>query len=69
MNDLILLSASAGGGVTGLESLGTVFSQFTTWMGSIVTTMTSEGNGIMLIPVGIFCVGAAIGLAGRLIGR
>lgn len=52
-----------------MASLGTLFTQFTTWMGSIVSTMTSEGNEIMLIPIGIMVVGAAIGLAGRLIGR
>lgn len=52
-----------------MASIGTVFTQFTSWMGSIVSTMTAEGNEIMLIPVGIFVVGAAIGLAGRLIGR
>lgn len=56
-------------GVASMSSIGTLFTQFTTWMGSIVTTMTSEGNEIMLIPVGIMCVGAAIGLASRLIGR
>lgn len=52
-----------------MTSLTTLFSQFGTWMTSIVTTMTAEGNEIMLLPVGIFVVGAAIGLAGRLIGR
>lgn len=56
-----------GGNV--MSSIGTLFTQFTTWMGNIVTTMTAEGNEIMLIPVGIMCVGAAIGLASRLIGR
>lgn len=53
----------------GMSSLTTLFTQFTTWMTSIVTTMTAEGNEIMLLPIGIFVVGAAIGLAGRLIGR
>lgn len=57
------------GAVNVMAGLGTLFTQFTTWMGSIVTTMTTEGNEIMLLPVGIFVVGAAIGLAGRLIGR
>lgn len=52
-----------------MSSIGTLFTQFTTWMGNIVTTMTADGNEIMLIPVGIMCVGAAIGLAARLIGR
>lgn len=54
---------------TSMTSLGTLFTQFTTWMGNIVTTMTASGNEIMLLPVGVFVVGAAIGLAGRLIGR
>lgn len=52
-----------------MTQVATVFTQITTWMGNIVSTMTSEGNEIMLIPVGIFVVGAAIGLASRLIGR
>lgn len=52
-----------------MTGLGTLFTQFTTWMGTIVSTMTKEGNEIMLIPVGIMVVGAVIGLAGRLIGR
>lgn len=38
-------------------------------MTSIVGTMTTEGNEIMLLPIGVFCVGAAIGLASRIIGR
>ncbi len=53
----------------GLTSVGELFTQITTWMGSMVTTMTADGNEIMLIPVGIFVAGAIIGLAGRLIGR
>lgn len=52
-----------------MSSITTLFTSFTGWMGDIVSTMTSEGNEIMLIPVGIMCVGAAIGLASRLIGR
>ena len=52
-----------------MTSIGTLFTQFTSWMTSIVTTMTAEGNEIMLIPVGIMVVGAVIGLASRLIGR
>lgn len=52
-----------------MTGLATLFSTFTGWMGNIVTTMTAEGNEIMLLPIGIFVVGAAIGLAGRLIGR
>lgn len=53
---------------SGLTSLGTLFTQFMTWLGNIVTTMTTSGNEIMLLGVGVFCVGAAIGLARRIIG-
>lgn len=56
-------------GGSALTGLTTLFTQFTTWMGNIVKTMTTEGNEIMLLPLGVFVVGAAIGLAGRLIGR
>lgn len=54
---------------TGLESVVTVVGELFSQMGEVVSTMTAEGNGIMLIPVGIFVAGAAIGLASRLIGR
>lgn len=52
-----------------MTGLTTLFSTFTGWMGDIVGTMTTEGNEIMLLPIGVFVVGAAIGLASRLIGR
>lgn len=52
---------------TGLEALGTIFTQFMTWIGSLVTTIVN--TPLLLLPVGIFCVGAVIGLANRLIGR
>ena len=52
---------------TGLEALGTIFTQIMTWMSDLVTTIISKP--ILLIPVGIFVVGAVIGLASRLIGR
>ena len=50
---------------TGLENLGTVFTQVTTWLTNIVTTITS--SPILLMGLGIFVVGAVIGLAYRLI--
>lgn len=52
---------------TGLEALGTIFTQVMTWVGSLVSTIADEP--LLLLPVGIFVVGAVIGLAGRLIGR
>lgn len=57
------------GGVNVMAGIATVFSAMTGYMGDIVTTMTKTGNEIMLLPIGIFVVGAAIGLASRLIGR
>ena len=54
---------------TGMDSLTTIFGQLMTWVGSLLNTITAEGNEILLIPVGIFVVGAIIGLCSRLIGR
>ena len=51
----------------GLEALGTIFQQIMTWVGNLVTTIADQP--LLLLPVGIFVVGAVIGLAGRLIGR
>lgn len=51
----------------GMTSLGTIFTQIMTWVGSLVTTISAEP--LLLLPVGIFVVGAVIGLASRLIGR
>ena len=55
------------GVATGLEALGTIFTQIMTWVGSLVSTIADQP--LLLLPVGIFVVGAVIGLAGRLIGR
>lgn len=52
---------------TGLEALGTIFTQLMSWVSSLVTTITA--SPLLLLPVGIFVAGAVIGLAGRLIGR
>ena len=48
-----------------LTNLGTVFTQVTSWMGSIVDVIT--GHPIYLIGLGIFVTGAVIGLGYRLI--
>lgn len=55
------------GTTTALSGVGTVFSQFGTWVGNLVGVIVDEP--LLLIPVGIFCFGAVIGLAKRLIGR
>lgn len=61
----MVLAAEVTGG--GLSTLGSIFTQIMTWTSSLVSTIASEP--LLLLPVGIFCVGAVIGLAGRLIGR
>lgn len=62
-----MLTVMDAAGATGLEALGTIFTQVMTWMTSLVSTIAS--SPLLLIPVGIFVVGAVIGLASRLIGR
>lgn len=52
---------------TGMTALGTIFTQIMSWVGDLVSTIADEP--LLLLPVGIFVVGAVIGLAGRLIGR
>lgn len=55
------------GAATGLENIGTVAEFLWDQIGNVVTTITSQP--LLLIPVGIFVAGAAIGLAKRFIGR
>lgn len=47
-----------------LTALGTVFSQLMTWIGSLVTTIST--TPLLLLPVGVFVAGAVIGLGFRL---
>lgn len=49
----------------GIENLGTLFTTITGWLTSIVSTITS--SPLLLLGLGIFVVGAVIGLAYRLI--
>lgn len=50
-----------------MTTLGSIFTQFMTWMSSIVETIAS--NEILMLGLGIWAVGAAIGLAKRIIGH
>lgn len=52
---------------TSLTTLGSVYTQLMSWIGTVVTTIASEP--LLLLPVGIFVTGAVIGLAKRFIGR
>lgn len=52
---------------TAMATLGTLFTEFLGWMGEIVTTIAS--NEILMLGLGIWVVGAAIGLAKRIIGH
>lgn len=59
---LLTLQASSDAGLT---NLGSLFTQFTSWMTSMVSTITS--SPILMLGLGVFAVGAVIGLAYRLI--
>lgn len=48
-----------------LSNLGTVFTQITSWVQSIVSTITA--SPVLMIGLGIFVVGGVIGLGYRLI--
>lgn len=48
-----------------LANLGTVFTQITSWVKDIVSTITA--SPILMIGLGIFVVGGVIGLGYRLI--
>lgn len=50
---------------SGMDNLSTLFTQFTGWMVSLVNTITS--SPLLMLGLGIFTVGAVIGLAYRLI--
>lgn len=60
-------SVSATSGENGLSNVGVVAEFLWTQIASVVTTIVS--TPLLLIPVGIFVAGAAIGLAKRFIGR
>lgn len=60
----VTTSATSTGG---LENVGTVATFLWEQIGDVVTTIVS--TPLLLIPVGIFVAGAAIGLAKRFIGR
>lgn len=53
--------------VTPMDNLSTVVGQLLTWVGQVLSTITS--NALLLIPFAIFVVGAVIGLVKRLMGR
>lgn len=59
----MLLTGTTGG----LDNVGAVAEFLWDQIGNVVTTIIS--TPLLLIPVGIFVAGAAIGLAKRFIGR
>lgn len=64
MMEFLPMALEAG---TGLETVGTVVTQIFTWVTQCATTIKSEP--IMLLGVGFFCIGGAIGLVRRFIGH
>lgn len=63
----VLTAAVGEGGVKGMESVKAVTDFMWTEVGTVVTTIVS--TPLLLIPVGLFVAGGAIGLAKRFIGR
>lgn len=55
------------GVLTGMEQIGTVATFMWDQIGDVVSTISSQP--LLLIPVGLMVVGAAIGLSKRFIGR
>lgn len=55
----------ANADVGGMTNLSTLFTTITGWMASIVSTITS--SPLLMLGLGVFVVGAVIGLAYRLI--
>lgn len=57
---------AAGEMTTSLDGVTQAITSILSWVGNLVTTISSQP--LLLLTVGIFCVGAVIGLAKRLIG-
>lgn len=51
---------------TGMETVTTIVTSLFTWIGNVATTIA--GNVLLLIPLGITLVGAAISFGMRLMG-
>lgn len=66
MYGLMLLEESTTS-TSALSTLGEAFDFIAEKLGDMVDVIVA--HPILLLPVGIFVAGAAIGLAGRLIGR
>lgn len=60
---MVFMTATAAD--QGLTSLGSIFTQFMAWMGELYTVIVT--HPIMMLTLGIFVVGGAIGLIFRLI--
>lgn len=50
-----------------LTTLGTVVTQVLTWVGNVATTIVS--TPLLLLGVGFFVLGGAIGIFGRMLRR
>lgn len=52
---------------TFLSTLGTIVTQMLTWVGSVGTAILADP--ILTFSLGVFAVGAAVGIFGRLLSR
>lgn len=68
---MIPYNVIATSGATGLSDLlsdlGTIFTQMTSWVTTVASTIVS--TPILLLTFGIFVFGAAVGLFGRLLSK
>lgn len=68
---MIPYNVIATSGATGLSDLltdlGTIFTQMTSWVTTVASTIVS--TPVLLLTFGIFVFGAAVGLFGRLLSK
>lgn len=50
-----------------LTDLGTVVTQFFSWVGEVATTITT--TPILLLTTGVLMIGAAVGIFGRMLSK
>lgn len=68
---MVSYNVIATSGATGLSDLlsdlGTIFTQMTSWVTTVASTIVS--TPVLLLTFGIFVFGAAVGLFGRLLSK
>lgn len=63
----VIATSGASGLSDLLTDLGTIFTQMTSWVTTVASTIVS--TPVLLLTFGIFVFGAAVGLFGRLLSK